>query len=85
MYDPAGHISHFMNKMSDSIHKKMEGCAWQLIVLSIDAEMKAKIVDIKTARKSSAYIGQRNTIGSGRYGRRRRNVGDEHRVKLVWK
>ena len=40
MHDPAGHITHFMNKVSDSIRKRMEGCAWQLRVMSIDAEVK---------------------------------------------
>ena len=40
MHDPAGHITHFMNKVSDSIRKRMEGCAWELRVMSIDAEVK---------------------------------------------
>jgi len=61
-HDPAGHIAHFMNKVSDSIRKKMEGCAWQLRMMSIDAEVKSKIVDIKTARKSSTCLGQSNAI-----------------------
>ena len=62
MHDPAGHITHFMNKVSDSIRKMMDRCAWQLKVLSIDAVVKAKIIDIKTARKSSACQGESNEI-----------------------
>ena len=58
----SGDTPHFMNKVSDSIRKRMDGCAWQLKVLSIDAEVKAKIVDVKTARKSSACQGESNEI-----------------------
>jgi len=60
MHDPAGHITHFMNKVSDSIRKRMEGCAWQLKVMTINAEVKSKIVNVKTARKSSVCQGESN-------------------------
>jgi hypothetical protein len=59
-HDPAGHITHFMNKVSDSIRKRMEGCAWQLKVMTINAEVKSKIVNVKSARKSSVCQGESN-------------------------
>ena len=30
MHDPAGHITHFMNKIAAQICEKMKGCDWQL-------------------------------------------------------
>ena len=56
MHDPAGHITHFMNKISVCIHDKMKGCEWQATVLAIDADVKAKIAEIQLAKKSSPTL-----------------------------
>jgi len=62
MHDPVGHITHFMNKIAAQICEKMKGCDWQLRMNTIDDEGKAKIVEVKTAKKSSAYLGPCDAI-----------------------
>jgi len=62
VHDPTGHITHFMSKIATLICEKMKGCDWQLRLRSIDGEVTAKIVHVKTAKKSSAYLGQCDAI-----------------------
>ena len=56
MHDFAGHITHFMTTISVCIREKMQGCEWQARVLAIDADVKAKIVEIQLAKKSSPSL-----------------------------
>ena len=53
---------HFMNKIAVLLYEKMKGCDWQLRLHSINGEVNAKIVHVKTAKKSSACLGQYDAI-----------------------
>jgi len=57
MHDPAGHITHYMNKITTLICEKKKECNWQLRLHSIDAEVKANIFHMKTAKKSITCLG----------------------------
>ena len=83
MHDSAGHIAHFMNKIAALICEKMKGCDWQLRLRSIDGEVTAKIIHVKTGKKSSAYLGQCDAIERRiRYIRKERKVS-ERNVEVV--
>ena len=62
MHDPAGHITHFMNNVSECIRDKMKGCDWQLRVMAIDADVKAKIAEVNMTKKSSASLVESRNI-----------------------
>jgi hypothetical protein len=64
MHDPAGHITHFMNNVSDCIREKMNGCEWQLRVMAIDGEVKRRIVDVNGAKKSSVTSAESRSIAT---------------------
>ena len=62
MHDPAGHITHFMNNVSNCIREKMKGCAWQKRLYEIDGQVMMRIAAVTMDKKTSDCLDESRGI-----------------------
>ena len=53
MHTPNGHINHFWESVSETIEKRMKGCAWQVQVTALHDQVAAKLCLIEEKIESA--------------------------------